>query len=289
MNLSLIAIVLVGLVAALCGLVVANLKAQQRDVQAAWNRLDGLRRRGMEAVPAFVAAVSQDEAAAQRVASSPSVVHRALDDVAAASRASASAEDPHAAAAADDRLVQAIERVYAATEVEPDFVASPASRKASAQLDAAMEALAHEQQIYNNVATIATNAQRSFPALLFAKRLGLSEPQRLRVGSGRPARRARLDAREPPLARRRLSACHEPPDALGLRHGRRRHRRSHRRAAPLRSQPHLPPSPARPSRMTAVQLAGNSGYTSPFSPLRSHRAALPLATSPSRKPSLVSG
>ena len=33
MNLSLIAIVLVGLVAALCGLVVANLKAQQRDVQ----------------------------------------------------------------------------------------------------------------------------------------------------------------------------------------------------------------------------------------------------------------
>ena len=64
MNLSLIAIVLVGLVAALCGLVVANLKAQQRDVQAAWNRLDGLRRRGMEAVPAFVAAVSQDEAAA---------------------------------------------------------------------------------------------------------------------------------------------------------------------------------------------------------------------------------
>ena len=101
MNLSLIAIVLVGLVAALCGLVVANLKAQQRDVQAAWNRLDGLRRRGMEAVPAFVAAVSQDEAAAQRVASSPSVVRRALDDVAAASRASASAEDPHAAAAAD--------------------------------------------------------------------------------------------------------------------------------------------------------------------------------------------
>ncbi len=147
MNLSLIAIVLVGLVAALCGLVVANLKAQQRDVQAAWNRLDGLRRRGMEAVPAFVAAVSQDEAAAQRVASSPSVVHRALDDVAAASRASASAEDPHAAAAADDRLVQAIERVYAAAEVEPEFVASPASRKASAQLDAAMEALAHEQQI----------------------------------------------------------------------------------------------------------------------------------------------
>ena len=91
MNLSLIAIVLVGLVAALCGLVVANLKAQQRDVQAAWNRLDGLRRRGMEAVPAFVAAVSQDEATAQRAASSPSVVRRALDDVAAASRASASA------------------------------------------------------------------------------------------------------------------------------------------------------------------------------------------------------
>ena len=191
MNLSLIAIVLVGLVAALCGLVVANLKAQQRDVQAAWNRLDGLRRRGMEAVPAFVAAVSQDEAAAQRAASSPSVVRRALDDVAAASRASASAEDPHAAAAADDRLVQAIERVYAATEVEPDFVASPASRKASAQLDAAMEALAHEQQIYNNVATIAANAQRSFPALLFVKRLGLPEPQRYE--SEAAARRAALD------------------------------------------------------------------------------------------------
>ena len=191
MNLSLIAIVLVGLVAALCGLVVANLKAQQRDVQAAWNRLDGLRRRGMEAVPAFVAAVSQDEAAAQRVASSPSVVHRALDDVAAASRASASAKDPHAAAAADDRLVQAIERVYAAAEVEPGFVASPASRKASAQLDAAMETLAHEQQIYNNVATIAANAQRSFPALLFVKRLGLPEPQRYE--SEAAARRAALD------------------------------------------------------------------------------------------------
>ena len=191
MNLSLIAIVLVGLVAALCGLVVANLKAQQRDVQAAWNRLDGLRRRGMEAVPAFVAAVSQDEAAAQRAASSPSVVRRALDDVAAASRASASAEDPHAAAAADDRLVQAIERVYAAAEVEPGFVASPASRKASAQLDAAMETLAYEQQIYNNVATIAANAQRSVPALLFVKRLGLSEPQRYE--SEAAARRAALD------------------------------------------------------------------------------------------------
>ena len=165
MNLSLIAIVLVGLVAALCGLVVANLKAQQRDVQAAWNRLDGLRRRGMEAVPAFVAAVSQDEAAAQRAASSPSVVRRALDDVAAAARASASAEDPHAAAAADDRLVQAIERVYAAAEVEPGFVASPA--------------------------TIAANAQRSFPALLFVKRLGLSEPQRYE--SEAAARRAALD------------------------------------------------------------------------------------------------
>ena len=184
MNLSLIAIVLVGLVAALCGLVVANLKAQQRDVQAAWNRLDGLRRRGMEAVPAFVAAVS-------RAASSPSVVRRALDDVAAASRASASAKDPHAAAAADDRLVQAIERVYAAAEVEPGFVASPASRKASAQLDAAMETLAHEQQIYNNVATIAANAQRSFPALLFVKRLGLPEPQRYE--SEAAARRAALD------------------------------------------------------------------------------------------------
>ena len=48
-----------------------------------------------------------------------------------------------------------------------------------------MEALAHEQQIYNNVATIATNAQ------LFAKRLGLSEPQRYE--SEAAARRAALD------------------------------------------------------------------------------------------------
>ena len=54
-----------------------------------------------------------------------------------------------------------------------------------------MEALAHEQQIYNNVATIAANAQRSFPALLFAKRLGLSEPQRYE--SEAATRRAALD------------------------------------------------------------------------------------------------
>ena len=40
MNLSLIAIVLVGLDAALCGLVVANFKAQQRDEQAASNRMN---------------------------------------------------------------------------------------------------------------------------------------------------------------------------------------------------------------------------------------------------------
>lgn len=197
MNLSFVAIVLVVIVAALCGLVVANLKAQQRDVQAAWNRLDGLRRRGVQAVPAFVAAVSQDAAAEQLAAGTPSVVQRALDDVTAASRASAFADGPHAAAAADDRLVQAIERVYAAAEVEPDFVASSASRKASAQLEAAMEAIAHEQQIYNNVATIAANAQRSFPALLFVKRLGLSEPQRYE--SEAAARRAALDWTREPL------------------------------------------------------------------------------------------
>ena len=209
MNLSLIAIVLVGLVAALCGLVVANLKAQQRDVQAAWNRLDGLRRRGMEAVPAFVAAVSQDEAAAQRVASSPSVVHRALDDVAAASRASASAEDPHAAAAADDRLVQAIERVYAATEVEPDsWQALPAARPARSSMRPWKPSPTSSRSTTTWPPSPRTRSAPSPPSSLPPSRLGAC-PNRSATSRKRPpgAPRSTGRAGTPPLARRRLSAC----------------------------------------------------------------------------------
>lgn len=201
MDYALIFIAIAALVAAVCGLVISNLKAQQHNAEAAWHKLDDLHHRGLNAVPAFVAAVGSDEARiaaqghaeeiAKGTGARPSPLKRALIDVKHAANASAQAQGPRAAAAADDVLVQSIERVYAAAEVDKNFVASAASRAASAKLDDAERAIAREQPIYNNIATIAANAQHSFPALLFVKRLGLTEPEHYE--SEAAARRAALD------------------------------------------------------------------------------------------------
>lgn len=179
------------IVAAVCLVSAANLKSQQRGVVAAWRHLNELRQRGIEAVPSFVAAVGSDEEALRPLSGASAPLRRALNDVESASWAAVQAAGPRSAAAADDRLVQAIERVYAAAEVDTAFVASIASRQASSELDSAMCAISQEQQIYNNTATIAANARRSFPAVLFAKRLEPDEPERYE--SEAAVRRAALD------------------------------------------------------------------------------------------------
>ena len=192
MNHVLIPLVLAAvIVVAVCLVSLANLKSQQRDVETAWHHLNELRRHGIEIVPTFVAAVEKDEEASRESGDASTPLRRELNDVESASRAAIQADNPPAAAAADDRLVQAVERVYAAAEVDAAFVASTASRQASSELDSAMSAISQEQQIYNNTATIAANAQRSFPAVLFTKRLGLSEPERYE--SEAAVRRAALD------------------------------------------------------------------------------------------------
>lgn len=192
MNHFLIPLVLAAvIVVAVCLVSLANLKSQQRDIEAAWRHLNELRQHGIETVPLFVAAVRRDEEALRGSGHASLPLRRALDDVESASRAAVKADGPHVAATADDRLVQAVERVYAAAEVDAAFVASTASRQASSELDSAMSAISQEQQIYNNTATIAANAQRSFPAVLFAKRLGLNEPKRYE--SEAAVRRAALD------------------------------------------------------------------------------------------------
>ncbi|RDB64386.1 hypothetical protein C1878_00555 [Gordonibacter sp. 28C] len=179
------------IVAAVCLVSIANLKSQQHDVETAWRHLNELRQRGIEAVPSFVAAVGRDEEASRASSNAPTPLRRALNDVESASRAAVQADGPRSAAAADDRLVRAIERVYAAAEVDATFVAGTTSRQASSKLDSTMSAISQKQQIYNNTATIAANARRSFPAVLFAKRLGLNEPERYE--SEAAVRRAALD------------------------------------------------------------------------------------------------
>ena len=193
MNVAIPLIAVAIIVAVTYGLIVVNLKAQQRNVALEWSSLDELRRKGLEAVPAFVAAVSADAARTEGALSSrhAAPLYRALSDVEQAAIASAQAKGARSAACADDALVQAIERVYAAADIDPDFVASANSRSASTMLDNAEHAIAHNQQIYNNAATIAANAQKSFPALLFAAHLGFSEPEPYE--SKAAARRAALD------------------------------------------------------------------------------------------------
>lgn len=171
--------------AAVLALSYYNLSSSRRAVDEMWQHLDAARQRGIDIMPVFLRSIAADCEVVQRTSMCSGRVYAAIKSLQAAllsaadaTAASHHATTPCAAAQADTELMRAVERVYTATELLPGFNASLISMRAGAQLEEAECDVAQVQRAYNNHLVMLSNAMNTFPATLFAKRRGITVPER---------------------------------------------------------------------------------------------------------------
>ncbi|MBM3676657.1 MAG: LemA family protein [Actinobacteria bacterium] len=134
----------------------------RNEVDTGWSNIDVTLKRRTDLIPNLVEAVKGYAAHEREV----------LQNVTEARAALQAAQTPIAAAAADDLLGLALDRLFAVAEAYPDLKASENFLHLQEELVDTENKIAAARRYYNQTVMVSNNAVQTFPALLFAGALG---------------------------------------------------------------------------------------------------------------------
>ncbi|QBI18303.1 LemA family protein [Egibacter rhizosphaerae] len=153
------------LLAAILG--VNRLVKLRNRVSSAWADLEVQLTRRRELIPNLVATV-EGYARHERDTLEALATARAAGD--------RSREDPRRSADAEEQVDRRLASVVALAEAYPDLKADERFRELHNELVGTENKIAFSRQLYNDTVTAYRTATRSFPGVLFARRLGFEPP-----------------------------------------------------------------------------------------------------------------